>query len=422
MPKEYTDESSHSAEVPPSQVSSSDPSSPELTSTPSSSSHLPSPTPLPTKTSDAESPIGGRLDTALRSLYQLSNKGARKLISTGKVSVSEVVCDRWETPVALGEKITVNPSAPNPAKHVALGATLVYQDTALAVLSKPAGLLSAPGHDSDEESALQAASRLCRGPRRPRVVHRLDKETSGLLLFARTIPATRQLQASIQSRQVKRVYRCLVRGEVQGEGSYLSSLLVRDAGKGKRGSRAGSLKVTKLNKAPPREPTPPIFSEDAPHQPRTQWALTRYRVIARHAGFSALEVELFTGRTHQIRIHLSEIGHPIVGEWVYAPRIKREPRLALHAARLTLPHPFSETLLEFEAPWPDELAEHKGTPSAWMSAAQLKKRSDQSRPKRASTTKRPHTAKRPYTATRTAHPHSDSKRAKTAKKQRDTKG
>lgn len=322
---------------------------------------------LPQGISHAESPITGRLDAALRSLYRLSNKGARKLISTGKVSVSEIVCEQWETPVAMGEKITVNPNAPNPSKRVALGASLIYQDSALAVISKPSGLLSAPGHDSDEESALQAASRLCRGPRRPRVVHRLDKETSGLLLFARTIPAARQLQLSIQERSVKRVYRCIVRGEINSKGAFIFSQLVRDAGQGKRGSLSGTLKQRSLNLSIPQEPTPQPMSDQLRPHIKSQWALTRYRVIKQRAGFSALEVELFTGRTHQIRIHLAEIGYPIVGEWVYAPRVKREPRLMLHAARLSLPHPFKEEVLHFEAPWPDELSEHPGVPSDWLS-------------------------------------------------------
>ena len=361
-------------------------SQPEHPEDDSSSSAQPSSSPLPpppTRLTTAPSPIEGRLDAALRAMYALSNKAARRLITTSKVSVDGVVSDRWETPVTNEMMITVNPSAPNLSKQSALGARLVYQDDAIAVLAKPAGLLSAPQRDSDDPSALQAASRLCRGPRRPRVVHRLDKETSGLLLFARTIPAARELQVKLQNREVKRVYHCLVRGEVSSSGGYLSSYLLRDAGRGKRGSRAGTFKQTPLSKAQPRPPhdsahvrsrAPESERQDthpkARQAPVGQWALTRYKVIGRVHGYSALEVELFTGRTHQIRIHLSELGHPLVGEWVYGPRVKRDPRLALHAARLELTHPFSGEAISFEEPWPQDLITHRGVPEAWRKTRQ----------------------------------------------------
>lgn len=313
------------------------------------------------RVTELSSPRSGRLDTALRESLTLSHKQIRKLISTGKVSVSGQVLTRWESEVQEGDLIVITPTAANPSKQIALGATLVYQDDALAVLNKPAGLLSAPQRESDDPSALQAATRLCRGPRRPRVVHRLDKETSGLLVFARTIPAARALQEALANREVKRVYRCLVRGEVNGDGEYLTSVLVRDAGKGKRGSSSGSLRRSSLKRPTPQPPPEPPTVRGGG---RAQWAATRYRVISRHRGVSALEVELLTGRTHQIRIHLAEIGHPILGEWVYAPRQKGEPRLALHAASLSLTHPFNGEKMVFEAAWPSDLSEYT-TPAMW---------------------------------------------------------
>ena len=333
----------------------------------SSSSQVDLP-PLPTKLSTLPSPIAGRLDTALRSMYALSHKAARRLITTHKVSIDGIGMDRWEAPVLQGSMITINPSAPNLSKNRALGAQLIFQDDALVVISKPAGLLSAPQRDSDDPSALQAASRLCRGPRRPRVVHRLDKHTSGLLLFARTIPAARALQALLQERTIKRVYRCIVRGEVSENRGYLSSWLLRDAGRGKRGSRDRTFKYSPPHRRPePEEQSQSTSTQNSSRpRPQGQWALTYFQVVSRQQGFTALEVELFTGRTHQIRIHLSDLGHPIVGEWVYGPRVKREPRLALHAARLEFAHPFSQEQLCFEAPWPDELSTHSGVPGTWL--------------------------------------------------------
>jgi 23S rRNA-/tRNA-specific pseudouridylate synthase len=337
-------------------------------STTAQSKPLPAP---PTKLTTDPSPIEGRLDAALRAMYALSHKAARRLITTYKVSVDGVGSYRWETQVSEGSLITINPSAPNLAKQKSLGAQLIFQDDAFAVINKPAGLLSAPQRDSDEPSALQAASRLCKGPRRPRVVHRLDKETSGLLIFARTIPATRALQVQLQERDIKRVYRCIVRGEVKDDRGYLSSWLLRDAGKGKRGSRFKTFSCTLHRPQRPEieeesEEQKALDRQRSPYkQPQGQWALTSYKVASRQRGYTALEVELFTGRTHQIRVHLAELGHPIVGEWVYGPRVKREPRLALHAARLDLTHPFAEKRLSFEAPWPDELQAHPGVPRAW---------------------------------------------------------
>lgn len=295
----------------------------------------------------------GRLDVSLRAQTLLSHKATRKLISTGKVLVNGAVQLRWEYPVRAGDLVSVNMLAPNPKKGEAFGATILYQDDALAVLSKPAGLLSAPAPSSDEPSALVAASRLCRGPRRPRVVHRLDKDTSGLLIFARTVPATRVLQEALKQHQVRRLYRCVVQGEVRGAGGYISSGLVRDAGRGKRGSAKGSRRHHPLG-VPPTE-----------REVEGKWALTRYQVIARSPHATALEVELFTGRTHQIRIHLSELGYPILGEHVYAPCHKLAPRLALHAAALRFTHPFSGEELIFEAPWPEDLKRLKPLPESW---------------------------------------------------------
>ena len=295
----------------------------------------------------------GRLDAALRAQLSLTHKAARRLISTGKVSVNGALALKWEAKVRRGDAITVEMNAPNPKRSESLGAVLVFQDDAIAVINKPAGLLSAPGPDEDEPSALIAANRLCRGPRRPRVVHRLDKDTSGLLVFARTIPAARVIQQGLQAHAVRRLYRCVVRGVVQGEGAYISSGLVRDAGRGKRGSAEGT------RRRHPLGPPPPYREVEG------QWALTRYRVVARGEESTALEVELFTGRTHQIRIHLAEIGHPILGEWVYGPCRRLAPRLALHAARLLLPHPFTGEQVTFDAPWPDDLSSVYPRPEGW---------------------------------------------------------
>jgi 23S rRNA pseudouridine1911/1915/1917 synthase len=301
-----------------------------------------------------QAPISGRLDHLIRQVFKLSHKRARKLITTGKIKVRTRLHRQWETQVNQSDWIEVNLNASNPKKKEVFNAHLVHHDDSFVVISKPSGLLSVPGHQSDEPSALQAAHRLCKGPRRPRVVHRLDKETSGLLIFPRTIPATRVLQDALQNREVKRVYRCIVKGLVQEDSGYISSGLLRKTIKGRRGSAPLSLKRHALTH-------PPEFREV-----EGKWALTLYRVVQRGTNSTALEVELLTGRTHQIRIHLAEIGHPILGEWVYASCRKLSYRLALHAAELHFKHPFSGHPLSFKSPWPKELSRLQPLPKGWM--------------------------------------------------------
>ena len=302
-----------------------------------------------------QSPSTGRLDHLIRQIFTLSHKKARKLITTGKVKVRSKTHLQWETQVNQNDWIEINLNASNPKKKEVFKASLIHQDDSFVVISKPSGLLSVPGHQEDEPSALQAAHRLCKGPRRPRVVHRLDKETSGLLIFPRTIPATRVLQDALQSREIKRIYRCIVKGVVVEDEGYISSGLIRKTHKGRRGSAPRSLRRYPLSQQPPKY-----------REVEGKWALTQYRVIQRGQKSTALEVELLTGRTHQIRIHLSEIGHPILGEWVYAPCRKLSHRLALHAAELHFKHPFTSQALSFKSSWPKELSRLQPLPKGWM--------------------------------------------------------
>ncbi len=298
----------------------------------------------------------GRLDKILKDLYTLTNNQSRNAISTGKVFVNSEVSVKWEHLIKKGDIINFVLNAPNPRKKQALGAELFYQDSSIAVLLKPAGLLSAPSFDENEDHALKAVSRLCRGPRRPRVVHRLDKETSGLLVFSRTLPATQVMREAIDHKRVIRKYRCLVVGRPTPDEGMITSMILRNGGEQRRGSAKGTLKRYPID-AKPQMPQ----GEDV----RGAWAITKYRVVAFSKGVSAVEVEILTGRTHQIRIHMSEIRHPILGEWVYAKERAKAPRLALHAAQLTFKHPFAENVLHFEAPWPDDLKECQPIPKHW---------------------------------------------------------
>ena len=284
----------------------------------------------------------GRLDATVKACAELSNQRAREVIRTGKIFVDKVrVLDPAKT-VKPGQKIRLDWAAPNPKKNTPHGLQLVYRDADLLVVNKPAGLLSTPTSEEEPDTAAAGARRFCRGGKPPLVVHRLDKETSGLLVFARGQVAARALRNSIDSKEMKRMYRCVTRTAPRAAEGTICSFLVRDAGRKRRGSFKGSLRVL----GPETKPIPP--------KGEGKWSVTRYRTVKATQRGAALEVWLETGRTHQIRIHLAEIGCAIVGERVYAKRVEA-CRQVLHAAHLVVPHPRTGELMEFTCDWPEDL-------------------------------------------------------------------
>lgn len=297
----------------------------------------------------------GRLDAAVRVGAELSNSKAKSAVGTGKVRVNgERVFDP-ATRVSAGDRVALEPAAPNPARTEPLGLRLRFRDDHVIVVDKPSGLTSAPTPQDHEDTALHGVQKLCHGPRRPKVVHRLDKATSGLLAFARSTAAARALREAFDAGAVHRVYRCLVQGCPESRTAMITSMLVRDVGEGRRGSRRGSLRTRPANRPDP-----------GPMPGSGKLAITRFEVVARDTknDWAALEVRLSTGRTHQIRIHLAEIGHPVLGESVYA-RVPGPGRLALHAARLVFPHPVTGEQLQFDSPWPEALAKVTPTAAGW---------------------------------------------------------
>lgn len=300
-------------------------------------------------------PQPGRLDALVKTGFTLSNNKARAAIRTGKITVDGARVLDIGHPTAEGAQIVLDMTAPNPARTEPHGVRLLLRDDHLVVLAKPAGLLSAPVPNSEEPSALVAAQLFCKGPRRPKVVHRLDRETSGLLVFARSVVAARALQAAIQSRTMRRTYACVTDGIPPQPEGLIASMLMRDRGDGRRGSREGTLRVRPLN-----QPAP------GPQPGSGQHSVTRYKVIMRKGDRCAAEVRLSTGRTHQIRIHMAEIGSPVLGEPVYVRGGARQHRQALHAMRLSFRHPASGQPLEFFDPWPADLAGVRPVPKAWQ--------------------------------------------------------
>ena len=200
---------------------------------------------------------------------------------------------------------------------------LVHEDDDLLVADKPAGLLTIATERERERTAYKMLMDYVAGAR-IFIVHRLDRETSGLVVFARSWGAKRRLQAQFEARTVERVYRALVEGTVRAAEGTLSGRL----------AEGPSLRVGPARRG--RE---------------GKEAITRYRVLERHRATTLLELSLVTGRRGQIRAQLAAAGHPIVGDRTYGSRLDPLGRVCLHATRLALAHPRGGRVA-FESPMP----------------------------------------------------------------------
>ena len=286
---------------------------------------------------------GQTLAAAVRSAYgELSWNRARELCRAGKVRVGEVVETDPARRLAPGEHVAIDPAAPRLRAHGLHDAAVLHVDAQVVVIDKPAGVLTVAFEPGDKDTLADQARAWLRRRSGGRgaelgVVQRLDKETTGVIVFARTLAAKRELQRLFRSHDVERRYLALVHGELTGERA-IDTQLIRDRGDGLRGSFGAFRR--------PRGPVP----RDA------QRAVTRVRALEPLRGATLVECRLHTGRQHQIRIHLSELGHPLVGEPVYirdhrGARIAA-PRPMLHAAVLGFAHPGSGEPVRFERPPP----------------------------------------------------------------------
>jgi 23S rRNA pseudouridine1911/1915/1917 synthase len=217
-----------------------------------------------------------------------------------------------------------------PADPLPRGVTLLHEDPDLLVAVKPAGLLTI-ATASEREETLYAflTARAKRADPRARVliVHRLDREASGLLVFARTPEAKQALQAQFRAHSVERAYLAVVEGTVAADADIIDLPLREDPASGR------------VRAVPPGA--------------GGKRAVTRFRVLGRREAFTTLAVRLETGRKHQIRVHLAAIGHPVAGDPTYgAPRPGPLGRLALHAATLAFDHPRTGERRRFESPPP----------------------------------------------------------------------
>ena len=290
--------------------------------------------PIPVEPEEA----GQRLDSLLAAkVEELSRSAAQELIRSGKVLDAAGKPVKGSRKAEAGEVYTLE--LPEKAEETELipediPLDVVYEDGDLIVVNKPKGLVVHPAPGHPDGTLVNALMYHCGdslsgigGERRPGIVHRIDKDTSGLLIAAKNDFAHRALSDQLKDRSLSRVYETLVRGSLREERGRIEAPIGRHPADRKK------MAVTEKNSRP---------------------AATNYEVLARYPGYTHLRCSLETGRTHQIRVHLAYIGHPVLGDAVYG---MKKPELGLdsqclHARAIRFIHPRTGEAMRFETELP----------------------------------------------------------------------
>ena len=266
----------------------------------------------------------------------LSRTYAQKLIDDGCVTVNgRKEKASYKPEIGEGIEVTIAPLPPSDLSPEAIPVKILYEDDDLLVIDKPPGLTvhPAPGHPSHTlvNAVLSHLSNLpnVSDTTRPGIVHRLDKDTSGVMLVAKNNAALTNLSNQFKSRSVKKMYLTLVKGHLTPERGIIEAPIGRDSGDRKKMAITG--------------------------ESRGRQARTNYRVIKYLDKCSLLEITPETGRTHQIRVHLAAIGYPVVGDKTYGITSAHLNRQFLHAHLLGFHLPSSGKYVEFESPLPEDL-------------------------------------------------------------------
>jgi 23S rRNA pseudouridine1911/1915/1917 synthase len=282
----------------------------------------------PSDVPDTEKVAKTRLDTWIAANYEAVNRSrAAKLIEGGKVYVNGIQAAKTSLLIANSDDIRVELPKKQPKKPVEL--PVVYEDGDVVVINKPAGMLSHTKGDSCDEFTVADYLRPLNQDQtensRTGIVHRLDRDTSGVMIGAKNEQARTKLQAQFSQRKAKKTYYAVIEGHLKNDQAIINLPIRRNA---KR-------PTTFLVEAGGRE------------------AVTSYRVVDMNNKYSLIELKPQTGRTHQLRVHLAHLGHPIVGDRVYG---HEADRLYLHAAELGITLPSSERKV-FKSPLPKEFKE-----------------------------------------------------------------
>lgn len=289
--------------------------------------------------------FGNRLDQVLADLFpEYSRSKLKTWILDGNVTINGQVCATPKHKMAMEETINVVAvmEVQTKSEAQAIDLDIVYEDDAILIINKPAGLVVHPGAGNQDGTLLNAllnhVPNIDKVPRAG-IVHRLDKDTTGLMVVAKTIPAQTHLVAQLQERTMSREYDALAIGTMVGGGEV-------DAPIGRHQTKRTLMAVRESGKP----------------------AVTHYRVREKFRAHTFIRLKLESGRTHQIRVHMTHIKHPLVGDPVYGGRprlpkgasddfvetLRQFKRQALHAAKLSLFHPETNEWMTWQAPLPDD--------------------------------------------------------------------
>lgn len=266
----------------------------------------------------------------LTALAPMNRTRVKEVLRSGRVEVNGASVTRHDHPLNPGDRVRLLRDPPALADPKAARLTIAHEDDAVIVIDKPSGLLTVSageGDKSDTAFARLSGSLERRRAGRPFVVHRLDRGTSGLLMFARSADARDRLQANWEA--VTKTYLAVTIGTPEPTDGVIDNFLTEGADLRVRSSRFDGLGAKR--------------------------AVSRYRVTGGRGKFALVEVVIDTGRKHQIRVHLAGIGCPVIGDTMYGAKLDPAERLGLHAWRLAFDHPTSGKRIEVESPFPKEL-------------------------------------------------------------------
>lgn len=279
--------------------------------------------------------IGLRLDKVIAENFEeMSRNNIQKLIQQNRVTVNDKI-EKSSYKVSLNDKIIIKEIQLEEAKiePQEIPLDIIYEDKDIIVINKPKGLVVHPANGNPDNTLVNAIMSICKdslsgigGEIRPGIVHRLDKDTSGIIIVAKNDKAHINLSEQIKNRQIKKTYIALVRGTIKEKSATIDMPIARSTKDRKK------MAVDKKGKN----------------------AITHFKIEKRYDKYTLLEIDIETGRTHQIRVHMSEIGYPIVGDTVYSNG-KNEFGITgqcLHAKKLKFKHPITQEEMLLQAPLP----------------------------------------------------------------------
>ena len=288
---------------------------------------------------------GTRLDLVLSAgLEDYSRSFIQKLFEKGGVSVNGKPCTSKKYKCAAGDLVEIVIPEPERLEAAAedIPIDIVYEDAHLLVVHKPAGMVVHPAPGNYSGTLVNALMYHCgdqlssiNGVIRPGIVHRIDKDTSGLLVVAKTDRAHAGLATQLEEHSINRIYKAIVLDNIKEDEGTVDAAIGRDP-------------KNRLRNA--------VLKEGMPGYESARRAVTHYKVLQRFGRYTLVEAKLETGRTHQIRVHMAYIRHPLLGDELYGPAKNKAgaKRQMLHAGVLGFVHPVTETYMEFESPLPED--------------------------------------------------------------------